>query len=66
MAASKARCDIEPAPTLSARVPPELLLGLAREDGRFLHLLDLQRALEEDARLPLHAPAPAPAAAAGT
>ncbi len=58
-----ADADVEPAPSIGARVPPELLIGLAREDGHILHLLDLQRALEEGAALTPNAPSPIPASA---
>jgi len=53
--------DIDPPPPFGTRVPAAYLLGMARSDGRFVHLLDLDRLLGEGALLRgLEAGAPAP------
>ncbi len=39
--------DIEPPPSFGTRVPAAYLLGMAKSDGRFVLLLDLERLLGE-------------------
>jgi len=43
--------DIEPPPSFGTRVPAAYLLGMARSDGRFVLLLDLDRLFGEGALL---------------